>query len=186
MHPIKIALRFIVFIILTILTQIGGLVYLLSLLTHKTIDKRVKKRSLKLCFKFISFFIFYLVATLAIVPLIAKPFGRTALPLIETNNLQPLNILTCLLNRNYVQPELKQATIEVAQQISKKYPGTTLNYLEANFPFFDGFPLIPHLSHNDGKKLDLAFLYIDNKSGKQTNEAPSFIGYGINEEPRTR
>ena len=184
MHPLKITLRFIIFIILTILTQIGGLLYLLSLLTHKPIDNRIKKRFLQFSLKTISFLIFYLVSTLVIVPLVAKQFGRTPLPLTETNSLQPLNILTCLLNRHYVQPELKQATIEVAQQINKKYPGTTLNYLEANFPFFDGFPLIPHLSHNDGKKLDLAFFYIYNKSGKQTNEAPSFIGYGINEEPR--
>ena len=184
MHLLKIAIRVIVFIFLTILTQIGGLVYLLSLFTHKPIENRFKNRLLQISSKVIAFFIFYFIATLLIAPLIAKPFGRTALPLTETNNLQPLNILTCLLNRHYVRPELNQATIQVAEQISKKYPGTTLNYLEANFPFFDGFPLIPHLSHDDGKKLDLAFFYTDKKSGKQTNEAPSFIGYGINEEPR--
>ena len=184
MHPLKFALRSLLFIFLTVLTQIGGLVYLLSLLTHKPIDSRIKKKFLQFSLKIISFLIFYLVSTLVIVPLLANLFGRTALPLTETNSLQPLNILTCLFNRHYVQPELKQATIDAAERINKKYPGTTINYLEANFPFFDGFPLIPHLSHNDGKKLDLAFLYIDNKTGKQTNEAPSFIGYGINEEPR--
>ena len=34
------------------------------------------------------------------------------------------------------------------------------------------------------KKLDLAFFYIDSKTGKQSNSAPSFIGYGVNEEAR--
>ena len=101
----------------------------------------------------------------------------------ETNNLQPLNVLTYFLNRNYVRPELKQTAFEVAKQMNAKFPSTTLNYLDANFPFFDKFPLFPHLSHNDGKKLDLSFCYLDNKTNKQTNQCPSFIGYGICEEP---
>jgi hypothetical protein len=100
----------------------------------------------------------------------------------ETNNLQPLNILTCFLNRNYVKPELRHTIFEVAKQMNDKFPGTILNYLDANFPFINKFPLFPHLSHNDGKKLDLAFCYLDRKTNKQTNQCPSFIGYGINEE----
>jgi hypothetical protein len=122
--------------------------------------------------------------TFLIVPVIAKPLGRVPLPLTETNHLQPLNILTCFLNRNYVRPELKQTAFEVANQMNDKFPGTTTNYLDANFPFIDKFPLIPHLSHNDGKKLDLSFCYRDNKTNEPTNECPSFIGYGICEEPR--
>ncbi len=117
-----------------------------------------------------------------IVPLIANPLGRVQLPLTETNHLQPLNILTCLLNRNYVRPELKQAAFDVAKQMNDKFPGTTTNYLDANFPFIDKFPLIPHLSHNDGKKLDFSFCYRDYKTGESTNECPSFIGCGICEE----
>lgn len=69
--------------------------------------------------------------------------------------------------------------------MNEKYPGTTINYLDAGFPFLNGFPLIPHLSHNDGKKLDIAFCYSNSKTGAQTNEVPSFIGYGISEEPIT-
>jgi hypothetical protein len=122
--------------------------------------------------------------TFLIVPVIAKPLGRVPLPLTETNHLQPLNILTCFLNRNYVRPELKQTAFEVANQMNDKFPGTTTNYLDANFPFIDKFPLIPHLSHNDGKKLDLSFCYRDTKTNEPTNECPSFIGYGICEEPR--
>jgi hypothetical protein len=58
-----------------------------------------------------------------------------------------------------------------------------VNYLDANFPFINGFPLVPHLSHNDGKKLDLAFCYKDKATLTATNKAPSPIGYGICEEP---
>jgi hypothetical protein len=39
------------------------------------------------------------------------------------------------------------------------------------------------LSHNDGKKLDLSFCYVDSKTNLPTNDCPSFIGYGICEEP---
>ena len=68
--------------------------------------------------------------------------------------------------------------------MNEKFPGTTVNYLEANFPFINKFPLVPHLSHNDGKKLDLSFCYRDSKTNETTNDCPSFIGYGICEEPR--
>ena len=105
------------------------------------------------------------------------------LPVFSKNNLKPLNFFTCLLNRNYVKPELRQAVFNVANKMNEKYPYTKLNYLDANFPFFNKFPLIPHLSHNDGKKLDLSFYYLDNKTKKSTNKCPSFIGYGICEDP---
>ncbi|MEQ8686096.1 MAG: hypothetical protein RIE86_12430 [Imperialibacter sp.] len=64
-----------------------------------------------------------------------------------------------------------------------KFGGTKTNYLDANFPFFDQFPLLPHLSHNDGKKLDLAFYYIQGNS--RSDSAPSFIGYGVYDEPKS-
>lgn len=68
--------------------------------------------------------------------------------------------------------------------MNSKYPGTVVNYLDANFPFINSFPLLPHLSHNDGKKLDITFCYINKKTGNITNNVPSLIGYGISEEPR--
>lgn len=113
----------------------------------------------------------------------ARPFGRVPLPITETNHLQPLNKLTCILNRNYVRPELKQIAFEVAQQMDVKHPGTVINFLDGNFPFVNNFPLLPHLSHNDGKKLDLSFCYIDAKTGIPSNNCPSSIGYGVFEEP---
>lgn len=184
MQLLKICLRFTLFCLLTVLTQVGGLVYLLSILTHKLTDKWTSNSYLKATYRFTSFLTLYCLATFLIVPVIAKPFGRVALPLTATNHLQPLNILTCFLNRNYVRPELKQTAFEVANQMNDKFPGTTTNYLDANFPFIDKFPFIPHLSHNDGKKLDISFCYLDTKTSKPTNECPSYIGYGICEEPR--
>jgi hypothetical protein len=185
MRMLKVILKIILFCLLTVLTQVGGLVFILSAFTHKLTDKWTSNNYLKRAYRFISFLIFYCLTTFLIVPVIAKPLGRVPLPLIETNHLQPLNIWTCFLNRNYVRPELKQTTFEVALQMNDKFPGTTVNYLDANFPFINKFPLVPHLSHNDGKKIDLSFCYLDSKTSKQTNECPSFIGYGICEEPRS-
>jgi hypothetical protein len=168
---------------LTVLTQVGGVVYLVSRVFFKKINGFSTNR-LKLSFyKLVLFLLIYTFSTFLLVPLIAKPFGRVPLPYTETNNLQPLNFLTCFLNRNYVAIELREPVFRVANQMNSIYPGTTINYLDANFPFINNFPLFPHLSHNDGKKLDLSFCYNDAKSGQETNKCPSFIGYGIVEEP---
>lgn len=183
MRLLKGTLIITLFCLLTVLTQVGGLVYILSILTHKLTDRWISNKFLKGTYRFTSFLILYCLTTFLIVPTIAKPLGREPLPVIETNHLRPLNIWTCLLNRNYVRPELKQTTFEVAIQMNNKFDGTTTNYLDAGFPFLDKFPLIPHLSHNDGKKLDLSFFYRDAKTNEPTNESPSFIGYGICEEP---
>ena len=51
------------------------------------------------------------------------------------------------------------------------------------FPFINGFPLIPHLSHNDGKKLDLSLVY-ETKTGELSNLKKSMSGYGDFEGPK--
>jgi hypothetical protein len=162
--------------VLTVFTQVGGLVYLLVVL-------ELRHRTWKRWFKLLVFWAAYLFTTLLIVPNVAPYFGRVALPLTKTKHLQAHNLMTCLLNRNYVRPELLQTVYTVAAQLQERYPDMTVNYLEANFPFIDGFPLAPHLSHNDGKKLDLSFCYLDAQTGKLTNDCPSWLGYGICEVP---
>ena len=166
-------------IFLTIFTQIGGVTLLISAL----ILLFFRKKKLKGWVKVAIYVIPYLLATLIVVPLFAPLFGRQALPIFKKNNVQPRTMFTCLLNRNYVKPELYNVTLSVAEKMHQKYPETTINYMDANFPFFDGFPLLPHLSHSDGKKLDVA-LYYNTKKGKETNITPSFIGYGIFEAPK--
>jgi hypothetical protein len=80
-----------------------------------------------------------------------------------------------LANRHYVHPELKDASLRVARKFQQE-AGIPLTYLDANFPFVDGFPLLPHRSHDDGKKLDLAFVY--QKKDQLTTRAPALWGYG--------
>jgi len=60
--------------------------------------------------------------------------------------------------------------------MDQRYPGTITLVLDASFPFLDGFPLLPHLSHDDGAKVDLAFYYQD-ASGYLPGAVRSPIGY---------
>ncbi len=162
----------------------GGIIYLSALLLQPLINKVVAGKWLRCAGQFGLFILLYCLATFAIVPIIARPLGRVPLPLSATNNVKPLHFFTCLLNRHYVRTQLKEAIFAVGSQMNEKFPGTTINYLDAGFPFFNGFPLLPHLSHNDGRKVDVSFCYTDARTGAQTNEVPSPIGYGISEEPR--
>lgn len=172
--------------VLTILTQIGGILLLLCIPLFNYINRLDERKILRNILKISLFCILYLVSTFFIVPHMAKWGGRTAMPFNDDNpNLKPLNLITVLANRHYVTPQLKAVTEGVTEKMSKKYGDTcVLTYLDCNFPFFNGFRLFPHLSHNDGQKIDLSFQYLDKTTKNLTEERPSWIGYGVCEEPR--
>jgi hypothetical protein len=162
------------FLAMTVFTQIGGIVWLISLYIRKRFELKWHKST-------IVFLSLYIVVSTFIAPPLASLNNRVSLPL--SGNLAPLTMVTYILNRQYVTPNLKAQIMEVANKMEGLYPRTQTHYLDANFPFFDGFPLIPHLSHNDGKKLDLAFYYLDAETQQRTNASPSLIGYGVFEQP---
>lgn len=158
------------FFVLTILTQIGGLLLLICYLFFR-------KHKGKLL---LSFGIVYVLSTFVIVPLVAPYFGREA---IKTNEGVKIHMfLTTLANRNYVVPQINILLNDVSLDLRKESPNLEIHCLDANFPFWDGFPLLPHLSHNNGKKLDISLVYKDEK-GKVVNDKPSRSGYGIFEKP---
>lgn len=182
------AIRFISFgllvILLTALSQIGGVVLLLCIPVFRWIDRHFEHVS-KLALKLIAFVIVYSFFSVAAVPPVALLFNRVPLPVFSNAHLKPLNILSCALNRHYVDSALKNSAERAAVLMSQKHPGTVISYLDACFPFIDGFPLLPHLSHNDGQKLDLALFYLDSKSQEELQqEAPSPIGYGVYVQPK--
>lgn len=129
-------LQLVVFVFLTLLTQIGGLAWLIALATRRRITV---------------FAVAYVTLTYG-ATLLAPQFGRVALPCVggEPRLASPL---FCALNRHYVSPQMK----DVLSDLGRAVPGTRV--LDANFPFFDGFPLLPHLSHDDGDKADIALYY---------------------------
>ncbi|WP_418602568.1 hypothetical protein [Hwangdonia sp.] len=164
MKFIKLFGHLITILVLTVLTQVGGLIWVLTLLI--SFKFRKKKRFV---FPFL-----YLAFNILIIPPIAKNFGREQLPIFN-DYLKPKNWVYPLFFRNYVTSDLKKVLKDSAKNL--KSSNISITYLDANFPFYNGFPLLPHLSHNDGKKIDISFMYTD-KYGKSTNKKPSVSGYG--------
>lgn len=173
-------------IILTILTQIGGLIYLIYKPIGLSLKKRVENKLRSRLVRLGIFCGIFLLFSLVIIPPIAKLYGRVNLPIISSRAipLGPANVLTVLGNRHYVKPELKELIISVSKKMNERYPGTKLRYLDANFPLIDNYPLLPHLSHDDGKKLDIGFIYKDSRTGKRINKSPTLFGYGYTEDPK--
>lgn len=179
---LKFLLSLSIVVLLTLFTQVGGIIFLACKLLFK-----FTKRKLNFAFKLCFFVGTYLLLTFTLIPFVASKFGRVPLPYFVSEGapLKPLNFGFCLLNRNYVRPELKKVLIATAQQMNQKYPNTIVCYLDTSFPFIDRFPLLPHLSHHDGKKADLAFCYLDAATGEKIeSNAPSWTGYGIFEAPQ--
>jgi len=135
----------------------------------------------------LGFLALYLCITLFVVPPLAKFGGRIPLAskITEALPIKPNNRLFCLANRHYVTPKMYTTLQDVSNQLENIDSNFQIIYLDANFPFFDGFPLLPHLSHNDGRKLDIAFIYKNLKTNKvEFGKSISNLGYGVCEIPR--
>ncbi len=162
-------IHFSIFVVATTLTQIGGIAWIAALLFKRRI---------------LAFGILYLTLSVATMGL-APYFGREPVSCFANEPLKVQSWMYCGLNRNYVTPELKAVLTQVSNDVEKEFPGTTTLLLDANFPFFNGFPLLPHLSHDDGTKADLAFYYqSDGRYLPNTTRSP--IGYFAFEEGPTK
>ncbi|WNJ17964.1 hypothetical protein [Pontibacter sp. G13] len=173
-------------LVLTVFTQIGGFVLLLSLMVAHLLRHRKPQRWPKWAFKTFIFLGTYLLFNIAIVPPLARLTGRVPLPVFSSETLVPKQLGYCLMNRHYVEPELKALLEDAGKHLSTQFPGTAITYLDANLPFWDGFPLLPHLSHNDGEKVDLAFFYQDEAGAYARNHTRTWLGYGSIEAPTSR
>ena len=171
---LKIIFHIIIFVLLTVLTQIGGILFIVVIFLFR---KDANRRKLK---QFALFILLYLFSTFIIVPNLAPIFGREKIK--NTEFIQAHSFFFKLANRNYVKPELNNAMQKIAIKLNENHTGIKLIYLDANFPFFNKFPLLPHLSHNDGKKIDISLIY-ENKNGGLTNKKKSISGYGTFEAP---
>ncbi len=195
---IKIFAHTLTVLLLTVLTQVGGVVWLFYLIIAnrtriffrgKKIAQHpiVKSRIGRIALHFLGFFALYTLITFLIVPPLAKASGRIPLELKASENfpLKPNNRLFCLANRHYVTPRMYATLKDISNDLKTNYSDFQIVYLDANFPFFDGFPLLPHLSHNDGRKLDIAFIYKDIETNQVSfGKSISNLGYGICESPQ--
>jgi len=167
--------RAFLFVILTIVSQVGGLVYLLSLFLSKRIKYQFFGKGI------LMFSTLYILSTFLIVPIIAPLFGREKIK--NKSHLQPANYLSIVLNRNYVTPETNVFLQNISNHLAQANSNVQARYLDACFPFFKGFPLLPHLSHKDGCKIDFSLVYED-EDGRIVNKGKSRSGYGIFEDAK--
>ncbi|MGL4321345.1 MAG: hypothetical protein ACRCS3_10835, partial [Paracoccaceae bacterium] len=124
---------------LTLLTQLGGLAWAMALPFRRRLPV----------------FLLGYAALWALAPAVSP---HAHLPCFG----QPLRMqsaLYCAMNRHYVTPDLASVAQDAASKMAAEHPGTITLALDVSFPFLHGMPMIPHLSHDDGEKLDLAFYY---------------------------
>ncbi|WP_022694833.1 hypothetical protein [Ponticaulis koreensis] len=170
MKFIKAGGHILIVIILTVLTQLGGLAWLVAL--------RFKRRLLT----FIGIYAALSVASIWIAP----QFGRIPLNCWASPNTASVQSpLFCTLNRHYVTPELKAVLQDTAASLTTHFPDAKLRVLDAGFPYINDFPLLPHLSHHDGRKADIALFYEDGTGTYLPGRTRSPIGYFAFEEGPT-
>jgi hypothetical protein len=184
---IKWLLGLIVFIVLTALTQVGGIVFVVSaLLVSWVLGARNWNFLLRWIAHLVVFAMLYTAVTVAAVPPLARLFGRHPLPCLPTA-ARPYGAASpafCLLNRHYATASAHRVLSALAKEMNNQFPGTTVLYLDAGFPFINGFPMLPHLLHDDGRSVDLAFFYDDRRGVYQRGRTRSPIGYWAFEQPR--
>ncbi len=171
-------------LLLTLLTQVGGLVLWLAYGLGELLAGRRQGgrsgRGNRGVLTAAAFIALYSLTSLFILPVLAPAYGRVALNCFADSQhpYAANSILYCALNRHYVIPGTKQVLEALSDHMARKHPGTVVSYLDGGFPLPIGIPLIPHLSHNDGRKLDLAFFYKDKTSGKPIPKGGAwFMGY---------
>ncbi|HHO51261.1 MAG TPA: hypothetical protein ENK18_10405 [Deltaproteobacteria bacterium] len=134
-------------LLLTVLTEVGGLLVWPALGLAGALRLRLRT-SLGLVG------VAYALGSV-VVPPVAARLGRVPLPCLGHPHLAPQSLGCCLLHRNYVRPELHAELLAIAARYAEARPGEQVRYLDAGFPI-RGLPLLPHLSHHDGRKVDLA------------------------------
>ena len=174
----RLAFHAVAVVFLTLLTQVGGMAWIGT----AVIARRLPGQRLVMLSAFVAIYAGLSLAAVSIAPV----FGRVALPCIANGQslLAMQSPVYCALNRHYVSKPMYDVANELAADMNRQFPGTLTQALDASFPFLDGFPLLPHLSHNDGNKLDIAFYYGDPSTGQYIRgKTRSPIGYWGFEHP---
>lgn len=162
----RIAGHALIVIALTLLTQIGGVAWLAACAFRRPLA---------------AFLVIYF-ALLGLSQLTAPVFGRVALPCFG-ERVAAQSPLYCVLARNFATPEASDGLTALGEAMATQAPAVQVLYLDAGFPFLNGFPLLPHLSHKDGRKVDLALFYGDAAGAYLPGKTRSPIGYWAFEGP---
>lgn len=146
---------------LTAITQLGGIAWVVALVFRG--------------WRFWAAFVLGYALLFGMAQLAAPSMGRVPLPC-RGEPLRMQSAFYCIAMRNFVSPELLDVAQQAAGRVAREYPGTVTLALDGNFPFLASFPMIPHLSHGDGGKLDFAFFYAD-QTGYAPGRTDSPLGY---------
>lgn len=145
--------------VLTIVTQIGGVAWLIAL---------AFKRRLA---------VFLTAYALLWTAALGTSVFAERVPLPCTGGpLRAQSVMYCVLNRHYVTPELRDLAMDLAVEMDRRFPGTITLTLDGSHPFGNA-PLLPHLSHNSGHQLDLALYYMNTDGTYLPGRTRSPIGY---------
>lgn len=111
--------------------------------------------------------------------------GLVALPC-KQGPIQPVAPRYCRDRKHYVTPTARASLLKAAEGVGRGHPGAVVRYMEASWP--SGVrPMPPHLSHGDGRQIDLVLFYTDRNGRPLAKPAkPSgrhAPGYGAFEPP---
>lgn len=181
-RPIGALVLILIAVVLALLNPVVGVCLWLSTPLLARLTSRLGRYSFIVAVA--AFAVIYLLITFAVVPQLAQFSGRVPLPCRASDRLPlgPARLGYCLLGRNYIQSEAAGVVEALAREIGSKSGGITA-YLDAGLPF-GGLPLLPHLSHHDGRKLDVAFRYRSRATGLPAESSGSPIGYWVYEQPQ--
>lgn len=108
--------------------------------------------------------------------------GLVPLPCGGDGPLRPVSRGYCLTRHNYVTPAARTALLAAAAQVAAEHPGAVVLYMDASWPQGTR-PMPPHLSHGDGREIDLA-VFFQRPDGRTLPRPPSLSGYNAFEPPR--
>jgi hypothetical protein len=109
--------------------------------------------------------------------------GLVRLPCDQTGAIRPARRFYCTANRHFVTPTARLSIHDAAEKMARRFPGTPITYMEASWPSGKR-PMPPHLSHGDGREVDIS-IYYESLDGKPL-AAPykGWIGFNAFEPPR--
>ena len=94
------------FSLLTVLTQVGGMIYLLYLPFSSYVKSEKMSRWKSFIIRLLGFSVIYFLIWFFIIPPLAKKYGRVPLPIYSTkeNPVKAGNLIYAIGNRHYVKP----------------------------------------------------------------------------------
>ena len=102
--------------------------------------------------------------------------GLVSLPCDGSRPLEPVIDRYCRLDRHFVTPAAREALIAAARAVAARYPDEVLRFMDASGPA-GVVPFPPHLSHGDGRQIDLGLYYTD-REGRPLAGFPDTRLYG--------